>query len=182
MTKYAVVRCTYVELCNAKGEQAYTLCSKDVPAGAAPLAIENMPELTELEARIVRNYLRWKNGKISEKQFVDATGAVMNYSKPTVIIDGNAMSIDYILQRATTRVYLTADGMDIISKLSGEQRAYQLSTQDLYVLCPFVRVLEDVSVETDEPDEQEPEPEPTQQGSGVLGKVLLAVLGWALFN
>ena len=175
-TNYAYPKCTYVELRNKKGELVYTVCKKDVKG--APFAVEDFQAMPEEYATALRAMLKFYNGHLSKEQ-AEYYNISTSYNAPRFVDRmGGTWTLNGLTEMATTKVYLTGDGVDMITKLSGGKKAYDVSLQDLYVLSPFIQVDENAEPEP----EPEPEQEPEQETKSGLSKLLLLLAGWVLFN
>ena len=180
-TNYAVPRCTYVELRNAAGEHIYTITAADAKKFGAPLAVEDFTPLSDEQAKLLKALMRYEHGKLSDEQANLYYSIITNAGGSVTARDSNGgyWSLAGLMEKAQTRVYLTGDGVALIRSLSGAKRAYDISDMELYVLSPFIQVLDNPVVKED----PEPDPEqPKAKNNSLLNKLLLIVAGWALFN
>ena len=181
-TVYAYPKCTYLELRDSRGEHVYTICSNKLKAGA-PLAIENYTPMPEEYARALRVLFKYEHGRISKEQ-AEMAGVITNMAQGAAYKDskGGFWRLPELMEMAKTRVYLTADGYNMIASLSGGSIAYIVSGKDLYVLSPNIRIAENVKVEP-EPEPVTPDPVPLpKRETSKLNKLLLLIAGWVLFN
>ena len=184
---YATIRCTYVELRDESMQRnLVTMCSKHLKSGV-PFAIENFTPLTQKEESLLRAYMKYRNSlvKSGKKRRAACLQALKQAIHTTLytISDKSGMW-ESLIKKATTRVYLTADGYDIVKREVGSARAYKISNTPTYVLSPFITPVE-VSEEdiTEDPNLQVDVPEITaKKKNSNLGKILLAVAGWLIFR
>ena len=180
---YAAVRCTYTELRTADGILLYSLSKSDC-AGIVPFAIENYTpegdEIRQLRCAIAR----YQSGKMPADNLANFRtqnyAPVAGYGEPTWRNEqtGEFVGASYIMSGAFAKVYLTADGYELIEKLAGKKVAYDISVTDAYVFTPSIQPVEGVTVQVDpeEPDVIK------KKETGTITKILLALAGWALFN
>ena len=193
-TTYATIRCTYVELRDESMQRnLVTMCGKHLKSGV-PFAIENFTPLTQKEESLLRAYMKYRNSLVKSgkkrraaclQALKQAVGANRGFDVTTTYTIGEQSGTwEGLIKKATTRVYLTADGYDIVKHACGSARAYKISNTPTYVLSPFITPV-DVSEEdiTEDPNLQVDVPEITaKKKNSNLGKILLAVAGWLIFR